>query len=231
MSGTTSGTERPKSVENTSVPLPLVGILISGRGSNMGVIVDAVREGSLAARIGVVISNRAEAAGLARAREAGIETLVLPHRDYASRAAYDRALVQALTDRGVTLVCLAGFMRLLGPGFCAAFPHRVLNVHPSLLPAFPGVDAQRQALDHGVKVSGATVHFVTPDLDAGPIILQACVPVHDSDTAATLAARILVEEHRIYPEAIRRVLAGGWLVEGRRVIARNTMAAEADDDR
>jgi len=224
-------------VENSSVPLPaavplpVLGILISGRGSNMGAIIDAVRDGRVKARIGVVIANRAEAAGLVYARATGIETVVLPHRRYPSRADYDRALVEALTNRGVTLVCLAGFMRLLGPDFCAAFPDAVLNVHPSLLPSFPGVDAQHQALAHGVKVSGATVHFVTPDLDAGPIILQACVPVRDDDTAETLSARILVEEHRIYPDAIARVLAGGWSVEGRRVVARNTMAAEADDDR
>ena len=197
----------------------------------MGAIIDAVRDGRVKARIGVVIANRAEAAGLVYARATGIETVVLPHRRYPSRADYDRALIEALTDRGVTLVCLAGFMRLLGPDFCAAFPDAVLNVHPSLLPSFTGVDAQRQALAHGVKVSGATVHFVTPDLDGGPIILQACVPVRDDDTVETLSARILVEEHRIYPDAIARVLAGGWSVDGRRVVARNTMAAEADDDR
>jgi len=197
----------------------------------MGVIIDAVRERRIPARVGVVISNRADAAGLARAREAGIETLVLSHREHRTRADYDRALVRALTERGVALVCLAGFMRLLGPDFCAAFPNAVLNVHPSILPSFPGVDAQQQALAHGVKVSGASVHFVTPELDAGPIVLQACVPVLDDDTAETLSARILVEEHRIYPEAIRRILAGGWRVEGRRVVARNTMTVEADDDR
>ncbi len=192
--------------------------MISGRGSNLQALVDAVRERRVAATIRVVISNRPDAAGLVRAREAGIETLVMPHRQAASREAYDRALVDALTSRGVTLVCLAGFMRLLGPTFCQAFPSAVLNIHPSLLPAFPGLDAQRQALEHGVRVSGATVHFVTPDLDAGPIVMQEAVPVFDTDTVDRLAERILAVEHRIYPEAVRRVLAGGWRIDGRRVI-------------
>ncbi len=184
----------------------------------MQALIDAVRAGRLAATIGVVISNRAGAAGLARAREAGIETLVMPHGDAPSREAYDRALVEALTSRGVTLVCLAGFMRLLGPSFCRAFQDAVLNIHPSLLPAFPGLDAQRQALEYGVRVSGATVHFVTPELDAGPIVMQASVPVEDDDTVERLAERILAVEHRIYPEAVRRILAGGWRVDGRRVV-------------
>jgi phosphoribosylglycinamide formyltransferase-1 len=155
---------------------------------------------------------------LDRARAEGIETLVMTHQDYASRDAFDRALAAALLSRGVTLVCLAGFMRRLGPGFCEAFSNAILNIHPSLLPAFPGVDAQVQAIRHGVKISGATVHFVTPELDAGPIILQAPVPVRDDDTVETLAARILVEEHRLYPAAVRLVLAGGWRLDGRRVI-------------
>jgi phosphoribosylglycinamide formyltransferase-1 len=193
-------------------------VLISGRGSNLQALVDAVRERRLAATIGVVISNRPEAAGLARAREAGLETLVLPHRDAPSREAYDRALVDELKSRGVALVCLAGFMRLLGPVFCGAFPDAVLNIHPSLLPAFPGLEAQRQALDHGVRVSGATVHFVTPELDAGPIVMQEPVPVLDTDTVERLADRILAVEHRIYPQAVGRVLAGGWRIVGRRVV-------------
>jgi phosphoribosylglycinamide formyltransferase-1 len=181
-------------------------------------VVDAIAEGRLRARIAVVISNRPDAAGLERARAVGIETRVMPHGDHASRDDYDRALVAELTRHGVKLVCLAGFMRRLGPIFCDTFPNAILNIHPSLLPAFPGTHAQRQALDHGVKVSGATVHFVTPELDAGPIVLQAAVPVHDDDTEDTLSARILVAEHRLYPEAIQRVLDGGWRIDGRRVI-------------
>ncbi len=203
------------SVENRPVPL---AILISGRGSNMRAIGEAVAEGRLRAVVRVVVSNRADAPGLEWAREAGIETLVLTPGEFESREAYDRALVEALKARGVHLVCLAGFMRLVGPVVCDAFPHAVLNVHPSLLPAFPGMDAQAQALAHGVKVSGVTVHFVTPELDAGPIIQQAAVPVRDDDTCETLSARILVEEHRVYPEAIQRVIEGGWRVDGRRVV-------------
>lgn len=204
-----------ESVENTPVPL---AILISGRGSNMRAIVEAIGEGRVRAEVRVVVANRADAAGLPWAREAGLETLVLSHRDYPSRDAYDSALLDALQTRGVRLVCLAGFMRLLGRRFCDAFPFGILNVHPSLLPSFPGEDAQGQALAHGVKVSGATVHFVTPELDAGPIILQAPVPVKDDDSVETLSARILVQEHLIYPEALQRVIAGGWRVEGRRVV-------------
>jgi len=199
-------------VENT--PVPQIAVLISGRGSKLrALIASEVRPA-----IRVVISNRAEAAGLEAARDAGIETLVIPHGDFARREAYDHALVEALRARGVALVCLAGFMRLLGPTFCAAFPNAILNIHPSLLPAFPGVDAQAQALAHGVKLSGATVHFVTPELDAGPIVAQRAVPVLDGDTADTLAARILEVEHQIYPDAVHRVLAGGWRLNGRRVV-------------
>jgi phosphoribosylglycinamide formyltransferase-1 len=193
-----------------------LGVLISGRGSNLQAIIDAVSGGTLDARLSVVISNRAEAAGLERARRAGIETLCLSHRDYPSREAYDTALVDALRARGVGLVCLAGFMRLLSPVFIQAFPNAILNIHPSLLPAFPGLDAQHQAWAHGVKVAGATVHLVDRDLDAGPIVLQSVVPVLDDDTPETLAARILAQEHILYPEAIRLVLSGGWTVEGRR---------------
>ena len=195
-----------------------LGILISGRGSNLQSIIDAIAAGALRARIAVVISNRAGAQGLERARSAGIETVVLSHRDYPSRESYDLAVVAELRSRSVRLVCLAGFMRLLSPAFIAAFPQAILNVHPSLLPAFPGVDAQRQALEYGVTVSGATVHLVTPELDAGPIVRQAAVPVLPDDSVETLAARILEQEHRIYPEAIAEVLAGGWVVEGRRFI-------------
>jgi phosphoribosylglycinamide formyltransferase 1 len=195
-----------------------IGVLISGRGSNLQAIIDAVAERRLDARIGVVISNRAEASGLERATRAGIATVVLSHRAYPTREEYDAALIGELRRRDVSLVCLAGFMRLLSAAFVEAFPNAILNVHPSLLPAFPGVDAQRQALAHGVKVTGATVHLVTPELDAGPIVVQAPVPVLDDDTVETLAARILVEEHRIYPQAIAMVLADGWRIEGRRFV-------------
>lgn len=195
-----------------------IGVLISGRGSNLQAIADAVADGRVPADIAIVISNRANAAGLECAKAQGIETLVLPHGQFPDRDAYDRALVDALRERGVELVCLAGFMRLLGPVFVQAFPNAILNVHPSLLPAFPGIDAQRQALDHGVRVSGATVHLVTTELDAGPIVLQASVPVENDDTPETLAARILNEEHRLYPEAIRIVLDGGWRIEGPRFV-------------
>ena len=197
---------------------PGIGVLISGRGSNLQALIDAIAEGRLSASITVVISNRADAGGLERARAAGIETLVVDYRSFASRDAFDRALVNELVSRRVALVCLAGFMRLVGAPLLEAFPDRILNVHPSLLPAFPGVDAQRQALEHGVKVAGATVHLVTAELDGGPIVLQAAVPVRDDDTPETLAARILIEEHRIYPEAVRVMLDGGWIVEGRRFL-------------
>lgn len=193
-----------------------IGVLISGRGSNLQSIIDATATGQLDAAIAVVISNRADAVGLDRARDAGIEAMHLNPRDYPDRAAYDSALVDALTGRGVHLVCLAGFMRLVGRPLLDAFPQRILNIHPSLLPSFPGLEAQRQALEHGVRVTGATVHLVTSELDGGPIIMQAAVPVRSGDTVETLSARVLAEEHRIYPQAIRLVLAGGWTVQGRR---------------
>lgn len=195
-----------------------IGVLISGRGSNLQAIIDSIAAGRLDAEIAVVVSNRANAAGLERARAAGIETLHIDHKHYPSREAFDLAVVAALRQRGVSLVCLAGFMRLLSAAFVEAFPNRILNIHPSLLPAFVGLDGQRQAWEYGVKVSGATVHVVTPELDAGPIVLQAVVPVRDDDTPDTLAARILAEEHRIYPEAVGIMLAGGWRIEGRRFI-------------
>ena len=197
---------------------PGIGVLISGRGSNLQALIDAIAEGRLMATIALVISNRGDAGGLERARAAGIETLVVDHRAFATRDAFDRALASELGSRRVALVCLAGFMRLIGAPLLEAFPDRILNVHPSLLPAFPGVEAQRQALEHGVKVAGATVHLVTAELDGGPIVLQAAVPVRDDDTPETLAARILIEEHRIYPEAVRVMLDGGWSVEGRRFL-------------
>jgi phosphoribosylglycinamide formyltransferase-1 len=196
----------------------ILGVLISGRGSNLQAIIDAIASERLDARIGVVISNRADAQGLEKARRAGIETAVLEHKAFPTREAFDRAVVAELQRHRVGLVCLAGFMRLLSPTFIEAYPNAILNVHPALLPAFPGLDGQRQAWEHGVKVSGATVHFVTPELDAGPIVLQAGVPVFDDDAVEALSARILVEEHRIYPEAIRIVLDGGWQIVGRRFI-------------
>ena len=195
-----------------------LGVLISGRGSNLQALINAIEERRLDARIAVVISNRAEAEGLTRAAAAGIETLVIGHRAFASRAEFDSAVARQLKSRSVTLVCLAGFMRLVGPPLLDAFPNAILNIHPSLLPAFPGVDAQRQALEHGVKLAGATVHLVTSELDGGPIVMQAAVPVRDDDTVETLSARILVEEHRIYPEAIRRLFDGNWEVQGRRFV-------------
>ena len=196
-----------------------IGVLISGRGSNLQAIIDAVAGGRLAAELAVVISNKPDAAGLQRAARAGVETLVMRHTDYASREAFDLAMVDELRRRSVDVVCLAGFMRLLSAAFVQAFPNRILNIHPSLLPAFPGLDAQRQAWKHGVVVSGATVHIVTPELDDGPIVRQATVLVDPDDTPETLASRILIEEHRIYPEAIATLLAGGWRIEGRRFIA------------
>ena len=210
--------------------MPRIGVLISGRGSNLQAIIDAIAEGRLRATIAVVIANVPGAAGLERARRAGIATREMPHRQWPSRAAYDTALADALHDTRVELVCLAGFMRLLTATFLDRFPNRVLNVHPSLLPAFPGVDAQTQALEHGVKVAGATVHLVTPELDAGPIVRQAAVPVLPGDTGESLSARILVEEHRLYPLAIDAVLRGGWRIDGRRFQedAKTTNVAELE---
>ena len=193
-----------------------LGILISGRGSNLQALIDAIADGSLDASIVVVISNREDAAGLDRARAAGIEAIYLSHRGWPTRDDYDRALVRELRARDVGLVCLAGFMRLVGAPLIEEFPDAILNVHPSLLPAFPGLDAQRQAIEHGVRVSGVTVHLVTAELDGGPIIVQRAVPVLEDDTPESLAARILVEEHRAYPGAVRWILDGRWRIEGRR---------------
>ena len=186
-----------------------LGVLISGRGSNLKAIIDAIARRELDASIAIVISNRADAPGLDHARQAGIETLVLSHKRYSTREDYDRALVAELRQRGVELVCLAGFMRLLSPVFVDAYPNRILNIHPSLLPKFPGLHPQQQALDHGASESGATVHFVNNDLDAGPIVLQRAVPVLPGDTERTLAERILQVEHTLYPEAIAAVLDRG----------------------
>jgi phosphoribosylglycinamide formyltransferase-1 len=198
-----------------------IGVLISGRGSNLQAIIDAVKGGSLNADIAVVISNRPDAAGLARARDAGIETLVLDHRDktrFPTRDDYDEELATQLRRRQVSLVCLAGFMRLLTERFLTAFPNAVVNVHPSLLPAFPGMNAQYQAWEHGAKWTGVTVHLVNEELDAGPIVQQEPVPVLDEDDAETLAARILEREHHLYPLAFQLLLNGGWKVEGRRLM-------------
>lgn len=183
-----------------------LGVLISGRGSNLKAIIDAIERKHLDASIAIVISNRADARGLDHATGAGIETLVLPHESFATREDYDRALVDELTKRRVNVVCLAGFMRLLSPVFVDAFPDRILNIHPSLLPKYPGLHPQRQALNDGARVSGATVHFVNKDLDAGPVVLQREVPVLPEDTEETLADRILQVEHTLYPAAIAKVL-------------------------
>ena len=194
-----------------------IGILISGRGSNFVAIADHVAAGDLEAEIAVVISNRPEAPGLELARRRGLCAVCIPSKGL-DREAYDRMLIEELRNRGVEIVCLAGFMRLLSAAFIREYPNRVLNIHPSLLPAFPGLDAQRQALEHGVRVAGCTVHFVDEYLDAGPIVLQAPVPVLDGDTVETLSARILKEEHRIYSEALGIVVGGRYRIEGRRVI-------------
>jgi phosphoribosylglycinamide formyltransferase-1 len=195
-----------------------LGVLISGRGSTLQSLVDAIAGGRLNATIAVVIANVADAGGLERARAAGIEAIVLSHRGWPSRDEYDRALARELRVRDVGLVCLAGFMRIVGAPLIDAYPNAILNIHPALLPSFPGVDAQQQAVDHGVKISGMTVHFVTHDLDAGPIVLQRAVPVLDGDTGETLAARILEQEHLAYSEAVGSVLDGNWTVEGRRFV-------------
>jgi phosphoribosylglycinamide formyltransferase-1 len=183
-----------------------IGILISGRGSNLKAIIDAIQRGDLDATIAVVISNRADAPGLDHAIKAGIETVVLSHKSFASREEYDRVLVDELHKRGVALVCLAGFMRIFSAVFVDAFPDRILNIHPSLLPKYPGLHPQQQALDDGAAVSGATVHYVNKELDAGPILLQREVPVLPGDTEDTLTDRILQVEHALYPEAIAAAL-------------------------
>jgi phosphoribosylglycinamide formyltransferase 1 len=195
-----------------------LGILLSGRGSNFEAIANNVAAGNIDASIAVVISNRADARGLEVARERELNTVAIPSKGL-DREIYDRLLIAELRKHDVELVCLAGFMRLLSAHFVREFPQRILNIHPSLLPAFPGLDAQHQALEHGVKITGCTVHFVDEYLDAGPILVQAAVPVLDDDTVDTLSARILKEEHRIYSEAIRILLAGKIRIAGRRVIA------------
>lgn len=194
---------------------PKVAILISGRGSNMLALLDAIRGGRLDAEAAVVISNVESAAGLMKAKEYGVETLVI-NRGGRTREEHDSAIAAELQRRDVSLVCLAGYMRLLSSQFVRAFENSILNIHPSLLPAFPGVDAQRQALEQGVKITGCTVHIVDEQLDHGPIVLQQAVAVLDDDSVETLSARILEQEHLIYPEAVARVLSKGFRVEGRR---------------
>jgi phosphoribosylglycinamide formyltransferase 1 len=194
-----------------------IGILISGRGSNMTALLEAMRDGRLEAEAALVISNIGSAAGLEKAREYGVEPLFLNHKGR-PREAHDQEMAVELKKRGVSLVCLAGYMRLVSPLFVREFPNRILNIHPSLLPAFPGLNAQQQALDYGVKITGCTVHIVDEELDHGAIVLQQSVEVFDDDTGASLSARILAQEHRIYPEAVTRVLSQGFRVEGRRAL-------------
>ncbi len=195
-----------------------IGVLLSGRGSNFEALADSVASGNIPnAEIALVLSNREAAAGIDRAKSRGLATRVIPSKGL-EREAYDRLVVAALNEAKVDLVCLAGYMRLLSPYFVAAFPQRILNIHPSLLPSFPGLEAQKQALDYGVKFAGCTVHFVDENLDAGPIVLQSVVPVEDGDTEETLSARILKEEHRIYSEAVKLVLEGKYKILGRRVV-------------
>ena len=203
-----------------------LGVLISGRGSNFEAIADQIEAGALDAEIAVVISNRADAPGLESARNRRINAVCIPSKGL-DREAYDLFLLEELHKRSVDFVCLAGFLRLLSATFIRQYPNRILNIHPSLLPAFPGLDAQRQALDHGVKIAGCTVHFVDEELDAGPIVLQTAVPILDGDTVETLSGRILRQEHHLYSEALRLVLSGEFRIEGRRVIAVPSGSASA----
>ncbi len=194
-----------------------IGVLLSGRGSNFEALADSITAGRIAnAEIAIVVSNREDAPGIARANLRNIATKVIPSKGL-ERETYDRQVVAVLHEHQVDLVCLAGYMRLLSPYFVAAFPSRILNIHPSLLPSFPGLESQKQALEYGAKFAGCTVHFVDENLDAGPIILQAAVPVEDHDTEASLSEKILREEHRIYTEAVKLVLAGRYKITGRRV--------------
>ncbi len=198
-----------------------IGVLISGSGTNLQAIIDAIARGALDAEIRVVISNRGDAYGLTRAQHHHLPTQVISHRDFATREAFETELIKRLQDARVDLVVLAGFMRVLSPVFIRAFPQRIMNIHPSLLPAFPGIHAQRRALERGVRIAGATVHFVDEEVDHGPIIIQAAVPVYADDTEDTLSARILAQEHRIYPWAIQLFAEGRIEVRGNRVIIHN----------
>jgi len=198
-----------------------IGVLLSGRGSNFEALAGSLRAGRIpGAEMAVVVSNRDGAPGIAKALERGIAARVIPSKGL-EREVYDRQVVAVLHEYKVDLVCLAGYMRLLSPYFVATFPNRILNIHPSLLPSFPGLESQRQALEYGVKFAGCTVHFVDENLDAGPIVLQATVPVRDEDTEETLSSRILAEEHRIYTEAVKMVLEGKYKIVGRRVVRTN----------
>ena len=195
-----------------------IGVLLSGRGSNFEALADSVAAKRIPnAEIAIVVSNRDGAPGIDKAKQRGIPTRVIPSKGL-EREAYDRQVAAVLNEHKVDLICLAGYMRLLSPYFVASFPSRILNIHPSLLPSFPGLESQRQALEYGVKFAGCTVHFVDENLDAGPIVLQAVVPVLDNDTEAALSERILAEEHRIYTEAVRTVLEGNYKIAGRRVV-------------
>src|SRR5271154_5932251 len=194
-----------------------LGVLLSGRGSNFEALADSIATGRIPdAEIAIVVSNREDAPGIARAKSRGMNTRVIPSKGL-ERETFDRQVVDVLKEQKVELVCLAGYMRLLSPFFVAAFPNRILNIHPSLLPSFPGLESQKQALDYGAKLAGCTVHFVDENLDAGPIILQAAVAVEDHDTEASLSEKILREEHRIYTEAVKLVLTGKYKITGRRV--------------
>jgi len=204
---------------NRSQPLR-IGVLASGRGSNLQAIIDAIEAGKLDCRLAVVASDRADARALERARKHGIDAVFIDPKAYPGREAYDQAVLAVLAERRVELVCLAGYMRILTPTFVRALPGQIMNIHPALLPAFPGLHAQRQALKYGVKVSGATVHFVDEGVDTGPIICQVAVPVREGDTEETLAARILAEEHELYPRAIRLYAEGRLSIRGRRVLVR-----------
>lgn len=207
-------------------PLPL-GVLISGGGTNLQAIIDAIVDGQLPAEVRLVVSNRSDAYGLTRAERHGIPSVVLPHHGFSSRQAFETALITALRDREVELVVLAGFMRLLSPVFIRAFPQRIMNIHPGLLPAFPGLHAQRQVLERGVRIAGATVHFVDEEMDHGPIISQAAVPVYPDDTEDSLSTRILAQEHRIYPYAIRLFAEGRLEVRDRSVLVHDEVRAPA----
>lgn len=195
-----------------------LGVLLSGRGSNFLAIHRAIERGDVPAEVAVVVSDRADAAGLAAARELGLPSVAIPHRDQPDRASHEARVIAALEEARAGWVCLAGYMRLLSPAFVGRFRNRIVNVHPSLLPAFPGLDAQRQALEYGVRVSGCTVHLVDEGLDSGPIVVQRAVAVADGDTPESLSARILEQEHLAYPEALRRLLAEPWRIEGRRLV-------------
>lgn len=194
-----------------------IGVLVSGRGTNLQAIIDAIEAGELNAEIAVVLSNKKEAPALERAQKKGIETAYLDPKQFASKKEYDLTLARELKNRRVDLVCLAGYMRILNPEFIGMFPDKIINIHPSLLPAFPGLDVQQKAIDHGVKFSGCTVHFVNEEVDGGAIILQAVVPVHSSDDAATLSDRILIQEHLIYPRAIQMIVENRLHIENRKV--------------